>query len=301
MRMIKKMSLGFIALGMVACNGGQNAGEENSNPVDSASAEAIEEVISTMSLVPLWQSDSTLITNESVFYYAEGDFLLVSNIEGKPTELDDKGSIAKVSTDGKIIDAAWATGISAPKGMCVLGEKLFVSDVNRVIAISMENTADRDYYPIEGAQFLNDLSTDGKAVYVSDMAMGTLHRIKDGVLSLVADSVASLNGLCYAENKLFGLSAEGLIEFDLQDGTYQVLNDKVQGGDGLVSLGDGKFIASKWQGEIWFIDGEEASQMLSSQEEGIQTADIGFNPNTNTVYVPRFFSNYISAFTLVSE
>lgn len=296
------MTLGLIALSFVACNGPSNNNDQDESMNDTASASADAEVMtSEPSLKPLWQSDSSLITNESVFYYGPGDFLLVSNIEGKPTDLDGKGSIAKVSTTGEIIEANWASGISAPKGMCVIGKTLYVTDVNRLLAINMDNRAERKSYPIEGAQFLNDLTTDGETVYISDMSVGTLHSLKGEELRLVMDSVPSLNGLCYAENRLFGLNAEGLLEFDLVGESYQVINDKVQGGDGLVSLGDGEFIASKWQGEIWYINGEEASEMYNSLEEGIQTADIGFNPNTRTLYVPRFFSNYISAFELVND
>ena len=285
-----------MALGVFACNNAPVSEEVVDSDSDSASAKASS--LTSLSLEPLWQSDSSLITNESVLYYESGDFLLVSNIEGNPTDLDGKGSIAKLSTEGEIVDAEWAAGINAPKGMCVLGEKLYVSDINQVVAIDMNNTEKREYYPVEGAVFLNDLSTDGESVYVSDMRTGKLHRIKDGILSLEMDSLPSLNGLCFAEGKLFGLNAEGLIEFDLKQGTHQVINDKVQGGDGLVSLGGGQFIASRWQGEIWFIDGLMAHLMLSSQAEEIQTADIGYNPKTKALYVPRFFSNYVTAYTL---
>jgi len=298
--MIKRIGLGLMAFGMLACNNASVSVEENASTSDSTSAQA-EELGSNLSLEPLWQSDSSLITNESVLYFEEGDFLLVSNIEGNPTDLDGKGSIAKLNTEGKVVDAEWATGINAPKGMCVLGDKLYVSDINQVVAIDMNNTDLRDYYKVEGAEFLNDLSTDGKSVYFSDMRTGKLHSISKGILNLEMDSVPSLNGLCYAEGKLYGLNAEGLLEFDLKEGTYQVINDKVKGGDGLVYLGNGQFIASRWQGEIWFIDGLLAHLMLSSQAEEIQTADIGYNPNTKTLYVPRFFSNYVTAYSLISD
>jgi len=300
MMVIKRIGLGLLAFAVFACNNVAVSVEDSTNTSDSASAEA-ELIKTSPSLELLWQSDSSLLTNESVLYYEKGDFLLVSNIEGKPTDLDGQGSIAKLSTDGKIVDAEWATGINAPKGMCVLGHKLYVSDVNQVVAIDMNNTNERDYYEVEGAVFLNDLSTDGESVYVSDMRTGKLHRIKRGILSLEMDSVPSLNGLCYAEGKLYGLNAEGLLEFDLEEGSYQVINDKVQGGDGLVYLGNEQFIASRWQGEIWFVDGEAADIMLSSQAEEIQTADIGYNPNTQTLYVPRFFSNYVSAYRLIND
>lgn len=298
--MIKRVGLALMAVGVFACNNSPVSEKVMEKNGDNVSAQA-EDSQKSLSLEPLWQSDSSLITNESVYYYEEGDFLLVSNIEGNPTDMDGKGSIAKLSTDGKVLDAEWATGINAPKGMCVLGDKLFVSDINQVVAIDMNNTSDRDYYKVEGAVFLNDLSTDGESVYISDMRTGKLHRISSGILSLEMDSLASLNGLCFTEGKLYGLNAEGLLEFDLQEGTYQVINDKVQGGDGLVSFGKGQFIASRWQGEVWFVDGEEAELMLSSQAEEIQTADIGYNPNSKTLYVPRFFSNYVSAYSVISD
>ncbi len=294
--MIKKIALALLAVGFVACNNVSTPVNDGVDTKDSASAEA-EIIERAPSLEPIWQSDSSLITNESVLYYEAGDFLLVSNIEGNPTDMDGQGSIAKLNTDGEIIDAEWARGINAPKGMCILGESLYVSDINQIVSININNTDEREYYPVEGAVFLNDISSDGESVFISDMRTGSLHRIKEGVLSLVMDSLPSLNGLCFAEGKLYGLNAEGLLEFDLSQKSYRVLNDKVQGGDGLVSLGNEQFIASRWQGEIWYIDGPAAQLMLSSQAEEIQTADIGYNPNTKTLYVPRFFSNYVSAYS----
>jgi hypothetical protein len=299
----KKMSLGILVLGMFACTNTDNTGADKRTvkEIETTDIQLIKTDAKSLSLEIAWQSDSILPTNESVFYFEQEDYLFVSNIDGKPTDFDNKGSIAKLSTDGKIIDANWATGINAPKGMCVLGEKLFVSDINQVIAIALDNPKDRDYYPVQGAQFLNDLSTDGKAVFVSDMSIGTLHSIKDGTVSLLMDSLPSLNGLCYSEGQLYGLNGEGLLQFNLEEGTYQVLNDKVQGGDGLISLSDGKFIASKWQGEVWYINGQEATQLLNTKEEGIQTADIDYNSNTKTLYVPRFFSNYVSAYSVITD
>ncbi|MGC4066586.1 MAG: hypothetical protein QM784_18520 [Polyangiaceae bacterium] len=54
--------------------------------------------------------DAALKTPESVLYDAEADVYLVSNINGKPTEADDNGTIAKLDPEGKVIDAAFIDG-----------------------------------------------------------------------------------------------------------------------------------------------------------------------------------------------
>lgn len=295
----KNISLGLLAFSFVACTNTVSTVKDSGGVSDSLAVGLIEKDFISLSLA--WETDSVFITNESVLYFEEGDYLFVSNIDGKPVDFDGKGSIAKLSKDGKIIDLEWAKGINAPKGMCVLGEKLFVSDINQVVAIALDNSDDRDYYPIEGAQFLNDLSTDGNTVFVSDMTVGTVHSIKDGKVSMLMKGLPSLNGLCYAYGNLYGLSAEGLLQFNIEEGSYQVLNDKVQGGDGLVAIAKGEFIASKWLGEIWHIKGQEATLLLNTQKEGIQTADIDYDPNTKTLYVPRFFSNYVSAYSVITD
>src|SRR5688500_2423506 len=84
----------------------------------------------THQLVKLWETDSILKVPESVLYHAETNALYVSNIDGKPGEKDSRGSIAKVSVDGKKIDNNWVTSLSAPKGMGIFNNVLYVSDVD---------------------------------------------------------------------------------------------------------------------------------------------------------------------------
>jgi uncharacterized protein related to proFAR isomerase len=51
--------------------------------------------------------------------------------------------------------------------------------------------------PIDGAEFLNDISIDNKGVvYVSDMKQNKIHTIKDGKVSLYMEAIQSANGLC---------------------------------------------------------------------------------------------------------
>ena len=53
---------------------------------------------------------------ESTLVSRVGDHIYVSNVNGAPTEKDGNGFISKISPDGKMIKADWATGLNAPKG-----------------------------------------------------------------------------------------------------------------------------------------------------------------------------------------
>src|SRR5687768_3451158 len=89
-------------------------------------------------LVKKWESDSTLKVPESVLYDAGNKVLYVSNIDGAPDGRDGKGSIGKVGLDGKIIAADWVTGLNAPKGMALVKNTLWVSDLDEVTAIDIK-------------------------------------------------------------------------------------------------------------------------------------------------------------------
>src|SRR5687768_3860280 len=77
----------------------------------------------------LWETDTTLATPESVLPDIKKGVLYVSLIDGAPWEKDGKGGIAKVDLNGKITDGYWVSGLSAPKGMAIVGNKLYVADI----------------------------------------------------------------------------------------------------------------------------------------------------------------------------
>lgn len=249
-------------------------------------------------LVQLWETGPILTTNESVLYYAEQDLLFVSCIAGQPTLRDGIGHIARLKPDGTVLDSAWASGFHAPKGMCVFQDRLYFSDIDRIVSISVHNPDDRLFYPLGGAEFLNDLTPGQRGVYISDMATGMLHYFEAGIIHTINGDLPGLNGLAYFEDFLYTLSSKGLQKLSMGGEVLETINAEFTGGDGLVPLGNNRFIASRWQGEIWLIEGDKAQKLLDSKDEEIQTADIGFRPTDNTVFVPRFFSNKVTAYRL---
>ncbi len=109
-------------------------------------------------LVKKWETDSTLKVPESVLYDAGNKVLYVSNIDGAPDGRDGKGSIGKVGLDGKIIAVDWVSGLNAPKGMALVKNTLWVSDVDEVVGIDIKSGQVTKRVKIEGAGFLSDWS-----------------------------------------------------------------------------------------------------------------------------------------------
>src|SRR6187431_2066963 len=86
------------------------------------------------SIEKIWESDTTLAVPESVLYTKT--IMYVSLIDGQPWDADGKGGVATLDTNGKILNATWATGLSAPKGMGLWDKKLYVADISEVAVIN---------------------------------------------------------------------------------------------------------------------------------------------------------------------
>ncbi len=283
--------LGF-ALLIFAC---QPAKKENQEETE---AKEVVEQSADPKLVKLWETDTLMTTCESVLYDGEGNRLFVSNINGKPLDKNGEGFISILNLDGSIKNLKWTTGLNAPKGMGIFDGHLYVTDIDRVVAIDLETGKVAKEFTPEKAEFLNDITTSENAVYISDMGLGLIHKIEDGELSTIAEGVKSINGLLSKGDHLMTLDAKGLRAYDLAENKFEMVNDSVTGGDGLTMLNDETYIASRWKGEIYHVAGNKATLLLDTKAEESQTADIGLDPDRKIVFVPTFFKNKVVAYQL---
>ena len=105
-------------------------------------------------------------TPESVLYDKHNDRYLISNINGQPTDKDDNGFISIVDPNGKVINPRWIDGaaedieLHAPKGMGILDQKLYVSDIDTIRVFDFKTGKPLSSIPIKDAQFLNDIATN---------------------------------------------------------------------------------------------------------------------------------------------
>lgn len=253
----------------------------------------------TPTLTLLWETPDSLMTNESVLFDDATGTIYVANIEGQdPIEKDGKGSIAIISKDGKIVNPAWISGLNAPKGMAIANGKLYVTDIDELVEIDIATSKVSNKWKVEGAQFLNDAAAHNGTVYFTDMKAGKVHSFSNGKIATVSEGHESINGLAVgSDGTIYGLDASGLKKWE-SDGSATVLNSTVTGGDGLVILGDGNYIASRWQGEIYLVNDSTQTLMLDTKGIESNTADIGYNAAEKIVYVPTFFKNKVAAYKL---
>lgn len=251
-------------------------------------------------LVKIWETDSTLKVPESVLYYPQDQVLFVSNIDGKPSEKDGKGSISKVSMDGKIIKADWAINLSAPKGMGIYQQTLFVADVDEVVAIDMKTARVSKRIPVKGAGFLNDITIDNSGiVYVSDSETGIIHRIQQEKVSTFLENQKGLNGLLASGDDLYLLAGGELWKADKSKKLSKIAGGMDESTDGLEQTSDKGFIISCWSGVIYSVQPDGSKEkLLDTEAQKVNSADIGFDPKSNIVYVPTFFGNTVVAYQL---
>lgn len=264
--------------------------------------EVVEETVAetkTPTLTLLWETEASLPTNESVVFDDATGTIYVSNIGGMdPQAKDRKGSIAIINKDGKIVNPVWVGGLNSPKGMALSNGKLYVTDIDELVEIDIAGAKVSNKWKVAGAEFLNDVAAHKGTVYFTDMNTGKIHSYANGTIGTVSEGHASINGIAVAgDGTIYGLDGSGLKMWH-SDGSSMLVNPNVTGGDGLVILGDGNFIASRWQGEIWFASADGQTMMLDTKAAESNTADIGYNAAERIVYVPTFFKNKVAAYKL---
>ena len=252
-------------------------------------------------LEQLWLT-SDLPTPESVLYMFDkkSPYLFVSLIDGQGDGVDGKGGIATLGTDGAVLNKDWFTGLNAPKGMGTYNNRLYVADLTEVVVIDIKKKALIKKIPIVGAVFLNDVTVNSRGVvFVSDTRTNKVHRIENDEPSLYLENITSANGLkVFGSNLIVGAGKE-LLLVGADKKPLTLATGFAQGIDGIEMTARGEFIVSCWPGLVYYVYSDGRIELLiDSQAENINTADIGYDPNTRRVFVPNFFKNSVTAYQL---
>ncbi|MBL7739774.1 MAG: SMP-30/gluconolactonase/LRE family protein [Chitinophagaceae bacterium] len=250
-------------------------------------------------LIKKWESDTVLKVPESVLFDAKNNVLYVTNIDGtEPWGKDEKGSVGKIGTDGKIINAEWITGFHAPKGMGLYNGKLYVADMESLVVIDIAKGSIEKKITVEGAQGLNDVSIDNNGVvYVSDSRGKKLYRVENEKTELYLDNLKGPNGVLVRGDDLYLLDAGAMYKVE-KDKTLTKITDGMDGGtDGIENVTGNDFIISCWAGVIWYVNADGTKEkLLDTREEKRNTADIGWDAKTKSLYVPTFWKNSVVAY-----
>jgi hypothetical protein len=247
---------------------------------------------------------------ESALYDPAQDVYFISNINGAMLGVDGNGFISRVAAATMKIDRNWiASGLDAPKGMAILGDALYVADITAVRKFDRRTGARLGEISVPGASFLNDITTDGQSLYVSDTGIHTgpgiafydtgtdaIWKITNDRLEKFADGVAleHPNGLDWRDGKLRVVTFRGNALYELAGGRRKDVA-RFPGGqlDGVVHLADGTAIVSSWKGnEIYRTRGREDAEAILAGMDA--PADLGYDTKRHRLLIPQPTANQVT-------
>ena len=265
-------------------------------------------------LVPAWQTNAVFEQAESIAFDAKNKQLYVSNINGNPTDADANGYISQLSLDGSINELHWLDGLNAPKGLTIVGNKLYIADINELVVVDIKNKKITQRYSAPDAKFLNDVVADKKGnIYVSAFLTNTLYRLSGDKFEtwLQSDELEVPNGLLVENDQLlvasWGVMTDGfatdiaghLKTINLATKDIKSLGDKTPAGnlDGLESDGKGHYFVTDWMtGKLLYISPTGISTTLIQLEQG--SADHTVLLEQNLVIIPMMLTGKLIAFEI---
>jgi hypothetical protein len=255
------------------------------------------------SLQKAWSTDTTLRTPESVVWDSGAKVFYVSNVNGGGAARDGNGFISKMAPGGKILKLRWVEGLDAPKGIALFGDVLYVADLDSLVIIDVAKAKIKTKIFIPGATFLNDVATDSTGnVYLSDTRQGKIFCYGQGKISIylgVAE-MKGANGLLWRDSGLYVNTSDGIYDYDSASRKLELFCAEVKGGDGLTAVNDTEMLASRWEGEIYYVGAHgRATRLLRTAKENSNTADILYRPDSSLLLVPTFNGNSVDAYHLV--
>jgi hypothetical protein len=210
---------------------------------------------------------------ESVIFDSANNRLIVGNMVAFGPEGGDDGYLSIVSPEGQMLTERWATGLKDPKGMAIVGDRLFVADMDGLAEVSLADGAIVTVHALPGAQFPNDVTTDGTDIFVSDFFGHAIFRISNGSVEnwLASEDLQTPNGLLADGDRLIvgamgkGMkpdftfeSAGGLLAVDMATKAIAPLEGATEMSmtDGVARMGDMIIFSDNPSGTIYaYADG----------------------------------------------
>jgi hypothetical protein len=255
--------------------------------------------------------DEGLETPESVLPGEDGQHAWVSNVQitesGGPWTDDGKGFISLLRAPDKIETLRWRAGagpakLNATKGMCRVAGNIWASDNGRVVRFPLDGPKGGKVVEVPNAEQLNDMASNGKAAWVSDMATGMIHRLGPNGEHRAIQGPEAVNGITFHDGQMYAVSwgKHDLYKLDPNGENPPEpfgLAEHFQNLDGIEFLGDGSIIVSDFTGGKVAVVTPNREKVYTLIE--MQTpADIGLDRRGKRLYVPSFEGDRIEVYRL---
>ena len=261
---------------------------------------------------------------ESVRYDPDLDVFYVANIDGNPSQKDGKAFIAIIPAESLSVVRTLAEGgragvtLNAPKGMALVGDTLWVADIDVVRGFNRRTgavVATVDLAPL-GATFLNDVATGPQgAVYITDTGIrfeadgsmtqpgpSRIFRLSQRAATEVArsDSLRNANGITWQDTTgvwlLAPFGAPDIQTWTEGDSLPRRLATGPGQYDGIEALRDGRILVSSWaDSSVYLITHGTMTKLVS----GVSApADIGYDLKRGVLAIPRFNDGKVDFYQL---
>lgn len=238
---------------------------------------------------------------------------LVANANGEPGNRDNKGFIARLDEDGKLTNLHFIQGgnkttvLNAPTGMVLVGETLYVADIDTIRGFSRTTGHTTATIPMtrHHCASLTGLTanTTGQ-LFVSDTKTNAIYQInpaKEFAVSLVIqdEALASPRGLAInpRTKRLTGVSWDGGKVFEISDqGSIKELisnsffSRRFHNLDGIAFDRFGSmYISDITAGKVWRVMADLKKQVIA--EFLMSPAGIGVDREKHLILVPYLYAN----------
>lgn len=287
--------VGIVSVGLVGCSK-----KDDEAPTPSAEGWTLEAI----------KTIGGFDAPECAYYDAATGDVYVANIEtaDKGYWVDDGvGFISVLSSDGIVKKMRWVDSsedvpIHSPKGLAVLDGYLYFNDNKILKRFKIEGPGEIETIALPETDKLNDLASDGEAVWVTDVELSKVYRVdKEGQVSEIP-APEGINGITSKDGKVFAVS---WVHHDLYELDAAGVNQPVAFGlaenftnlDGIEVLDDGTFIVSDFAGgKICAVLPDRKT--IRTLVELETPADIGIDRAGGFLYVPQLSINKLVIFKL---
>ncbi len=195
-------------------------------------------------------------------------------------------------------------GLKGPKGMTVVNNIVYVSDVNEVEGYNLETGEHVFHVAVPGSAWLNGITADSDGnLYVGDTDTGIIHKIipsTQAVSNFVTSGVSGVNGVLYDQpnNRLlacFWKANSPISAIDLATATVtNLLATPYSNLDGIARDNCGNVYFSSWgSNRVYRTNADFTVDPVVFESELNGPADIFFNTATQELCVPNFTSNTV--------
>jgi len=243
-------------------------------------------------LIPASGLAGEIKTPESAQFYKNK--IYVSNIGNlPPNRKDGDGFIAVLNGKGEF-EKILSKGLNAPKGITFVKEKLYVTDIDTVVAIDIKSGKVVKKIPIKEAKFLNDITANKEALFVSDTQTNTIFKIPLSTLKpeifVKSYRLKGPNGLIFnKKGELICVSWNSGDVFKISKEKIEKIGHINGNLDGIVIKEDGTLLISDFKnGRIYQLKNGKVKLLMKNLKT---PADIGYN--RGKLAIPEFFADKV--------